>query len=207
MYKIFINDKPFILAPPTNSFEKGHGSLLIARSELQNLKQAINLMGQSGLSTLTVTGDVEAMWQEFLKHFTQIDAAGGVVRNKEDKLLFIFRLGKWDLPKGKVDKGETLEQAALREVEEECGISRLMITGKLLTTYHTYSLKGKSIIKASHWYNMTTDDTNPLKPQFEENITDVRWVSAAEMPQLLKNTYPSIAEVILLDKLKKNHNS
>lgn len=196
MYKIFINDKPFILAPATNSFEKGYGSLLIARSELQNMKQAIDLMSLSAVSTLTITGDVEAMWKEFLQNFKRIDAAGGVVKNKENKLLFIFRLGKWDLPKGKVDKGETIEQAALREVEEECGISKLKITGKLLTTYHTYTLKGKNILKASHWYSMTTSDNTQLKPQTEENITDARWVSTYEIPALLKDAYPSIAEVI-----------
>ncbi len=196
MYKIFINDKPFILAPATNSFERGHGSLLIARSELQNMRQAVDLMSLSAVSNLTVTGDVEAIWKEFLQHFKLIDAAGGVVKNKENKLLFIFRLGKWDLPKGKVDKGETIEQAALREVEEECGIGKLKITKKLLTTYHTYSLKGKNIVKASHWYCMTTTDNTPLKPQTEENITDARWVSAAEIPLLLKDAYPSIAEVI-----------
>lgn len=196
MYKIFINDKPFILAPKTNRFETGQGSLLIAYSELQNLKQAVDLMNLSVVSNLTITGDVEAMWKEFLQEFKLINAAGGVVKSKENKVLFIFRLGKWDLPKGKVDKGETLEQAAIREVEEECGISKLIISGKLLTTYHTYTLKGKNIIKASHWYSMTTTDITPLKPQTEENITDARWVSADEIPLLLKDAYPSIAEVI-----------
>jgi ADP-ribose pyrophosphatase YjhB (NUDIX family) len=196
MYKIFINDKPFILAPKTNRFEKGHGSLLIARSELQNLKQAVDLMNLNAVSNLTITGDVEAMWKEFLKLFKLIDAAGGVVKNKENKLLFIFRLGKWDLPKGKVDKGETLEQAAIREVEEECGIKKLKIEIKLLTTYHTYKLKGKDILKASHWYSMTTADSTSPKPQTEENITDARWVSANEIPVLMHNAYPSIAEVV-----------
>lgn len=196
MYKIFINDKPFILAPKTNRFETGQGSLLIAYSELHNLKQAIDLMSLSAVSNLTITGDVESMWKEFLQHFKLIDAAGGVVKNKENKLLFIFRLGKWDLPKGKVDKGETIEQAAVREVEEECGISKLKIVEKLLTTYHTYTLKGKNIVKASHWYSMTTGDNTTLKPQTEENITDARWVSASEISALLKDAYPSIAEVI-----------
>lgn len=196
MYKIFINDKPFILAPKTNSFETGQGSLLIAYSELQNLKQAIDLMNLSAVSNLTVTGDAEAMWKEFLLHYKLIDAAGGVVKNKENKVLFIFRLGKWDLPKGKVDKGETLEQAAIREVEEECGIKKLIITNKITTTYHTYTLNDKNIVKASHWYSMTTADKRPLKPQTEENITEARWVSEKETQVLLKNAYPSIAEVI-----------
>jgi 8-oxo-dGTP pyrophosphatase MutT (NUDIX family) len=202
MYKIFINDKPFILAPKTNQFETGQGSLLIAYSELQNLKQAIDLMNLSAVANLTITGDEEAMWKEFLQQYKLINAAGGVVKNEENKMLFIFRLGKWDLPKGKVDKGETLEQAAKREVEEECGIGKLTITGKILTTYHTYTLKGKNIVKASHWYSMTTADNSPLKVQTEENITDARWVSEKEIPALLKEAYPSIAEVIINYKNK-----
>ena len=112
-----------------------------------------------------------------------------------NKFLFIFRLGKWDLPKGKVEDGETLEQTAIREVEEECGIGKLKIKDKLITTYHTYHLKGKEILKASHWYAMTTDDTSKLKVQTEENITDARWVSREEIPTILKDAYPSIAEV------------
>ncbi|MCG3166466.1 MAG: RNA pyrophosphohydrolase [Bacteroidia bacterium] len=196
MYKIFISDKPFIIAPSTNSFEKGHGSLLIARSELYNMKQAIDLISLNAVSNLTITGDVETIWQEFLQQYKLIDAAGGVVINNENKVLFIFRLGKWDLPKGKVDEGETFEQAALREVEEECGIGKLSLTGKLLTTYHTYTLKGQNILKASHWYSMTTADNTEPKPQTEENITNARWVSADEIPALLKDAYPSIAEVI-----------
>ena len=204
MYKIFINDKPFILAPKTNRFETGQGSLLIAYSELQNLKQAIDLMNLSAVSNLTITGDVEAMWKELLQEFKLINAAGGVVKNAENKVLFIFRLGKWDLPKGKVDKGETLEQAAIREVEEECGINKLIITEKITITYHTYTLKDKNIVKASHWYSMTTADNRPLKPQTEENITDARWVSEKEIPDLLKDAYPSIAEVIIKCMPKNN---
>ncbi len=170
--------------------------MLIAYSELQNLKQAIELMDLSSVQILTITGDVEAMWNEFLKLYKLIDAAGGVVKNAENKLLFIFRLGKWDLPKGKVDEGETLEQAAIREVEEECGISKLTITGNLLTTYHTYQLKNKNIVKASHWFSMTTADNRPLKVQTEENITDACWASHKKIPELLSNAYPSIQVVM-----------
>lgn len=196
MYKIFINDKPFILAPRTNRFETSQGSLLIAFSELKNMKQAIDLLSLSAVQNLTITGDIEDMWKEFLKLYQLIDAAGGVVKNSENKLLFIFRLGKWDLPKGKVDPGETLEQAAIREVEEECGISQLNITGKLSATYHTYQMKGKNIVKASHWFSMTTSDNNPLKIQTEENITDACWASQNKIPELLTNAYPSIVDVV-----------
>lgn len=207
MYKIFINDKPFILAPKADIFKAQEGAMILDFNEIKTLKYAIELINSSQVKTLTVTGDVENLWKEFLKHFKQIDAAGGVVKNKENKLLFIFRLGKWDLPKGKVDEGETIEQAATREVEEECGIGKLKITGKLSTTYHTYALKGKDIVKASHWFAMTTSDSSPLKIQTEENITDAVWATPKEIPELLSKAYPSIVEVVeeYLKLQKQNH--
>ena len=196
MYKIFINDKPFILASDVDIFKAGEGEMILNFNEVKSLEHAIDMMSFDGVKSVTVTGDVEKMWTAFLTYFKLINAAGGVVKNKETKLLFIFRLGKWDLPKGKVDKGETLEQAALREVEEECGINQLKITAKLKTTYHTYRLKGKAIVKASHWFAMSSSDTSPLKPQTEENITDACWAAPDEIPTLLAQAYPSITEII-----------
>lgn len=200
MKKIFISDKPFILAGKQALPDGKEGALLIARSELQNLKQAIDLMKLQAVKTLTITGDEDELWKEFQSYFTLIEAAGGVVKNNENKVLFIFRLGKWDLPKGKVDEGETHEQAALREVEEECGIGKLSITEKITTTYHTYTLKDKKILKASHWFGMTTSDNSPLKIQKEENITDARWVSPSEIAEILKDAYPSITEVMRIER-------
>ncbi len=170
--------------------------MILCFSEIKTLEHAIKLMDLNEVKSVIVTGDVKKMWKEFQSYYTLIDAAGGVVRNTENKLLFIFRLGKWDLPKGKMDEGETLEQTAIREVEEECGISKLKITGKILTTYHTYTLKGKNILKSSHWFAMTTKDNSPLIIQTEEHITDARWVKHKEIPELLNEAYPSIAEVM-----------
>lgn len=196
MYKIFINDKPFILTSKASINDADDGAVIISYKELLRLKPAIELMEVKEVKSLTITGDVKKMWKDFLSLYHLIDAAGGVVKNKDNKLLFIFRLGKWDLPKGKMDKGETLKQTAIREVEEECGISKLKITGSLTTTYHTYKLNGKDMVKASHWFKMTTTDNSPLKIQTEEHITDARWVSDKEIPALLANAYPSIAEVM-----------
>ncbi|MBK9478652.1 MAG: NUDIX domain-containing protein [Bacteroidetes bacterium] len=131
--------------------------------------------------------------------YTKIEAAGGIVKNKQGQLLFIFRHGKWDLPKGKIEKGENEQDAALREVEEECGIAELTLQKKLTTTFHTYYLKDTPILKASHWYLMNyTGNSTQLIPQTEEHISDARWMNATEIQEAMKNTYASIAEVMRL---------
>ena len=136
------------------------------------------------------------MWNDLLLHFKLINAAGGVVKNNKGEILFIFRMGKWDLPKGKIEKGESIEKAAIREVEEECGIGKIKITGKLNPTYHVYELKGKEIIKKTYWFSMKTSDNSIPKAQLEENISEVCWIKKKDIKTLLKNTYPSIADVV-----------
>ena len=125
-----------------------------------------------------------------------IEAAGGLVFNKEEQILMIFRNGKWDLPKGKLEIGESVEECAIREVEEECGIYGLDIIDKLLETYHTYSLKGEEILKRTYWYKMRTDFDGELVPQIEEGITKVSWVSKDQISEKLKNSYGNISDVL-----------
>jgi len=136
-------------------------------------------------------------FEKFTTNFDLIVAAGGKVTNNEGKTLFIFRLGKWDLPKGKVEKKESVEQAAIREVEEECGIFQLTVLNHIKDTYHIYELNNKLVLKQSIWYEMKTTDSAKLVPQTEENITDARWMTTKEIENIvLKNTYPSIKEVL-----------
>lgn len=134
-------------------------------------------------------------WKDFKKNYKIIEAAGGLVRNEKKEILFIFRKGKWDLPKGKIDKNEKVKSAAKREVKEECGIKGLKITDELATTYHIYELYGKQILKKTYWFKMTTDFKGILTPQMEEDITDVKWIKKKDVPEVLKNTYPAIVEV------------
>jgi 8-oxo-dGTP pyrophosphatase MutT (NUDIX family) len=142
--------------------------------------------------------DLAALQKAVWKKFTVIQAGGGVVRNAAGQFLFIFRRGKWDLPKGKLDEGETIEQCALREVAEECGIGGL-VPGPLLTiTYHTYNDAGKPILKETYWYTMDyRGDAAPV-PQTEEDISEIRWVAPEQLHEVLGNTYPSVQEVIAL---------
>jgi 8-oxo-dGTP pyrophosphatase MutT (NUDIX family) len=142
--------------------------------------------------------DLAALKKAFWKKFIVIQAGGGLVTNRNGEWLFIYRRGKWDLPKGKLDKGETIEQCALREVQEECGISELELDQPLTITYHTYNEAGKSILKETHWFTMRyTGDAAPV-PQTEEDIHEIRWVAPERLGEVLANTYPSVTEVIKL---------
>ncbi len=128
--------------------------------------------------------------------FICIEAAGGLIKNS-DKYLFIFRLKKWDLPKGKLDEGETIEHAAIRECEEECAIKELNITGQLPPTYHIYPYKGSFALKTSHWFIMESNYNGILIPQIEENIEKAEWLSKEQILETVtKNTYPAILDVI-----------
>ena len=130
----------------------------------------------------------------FIKaQFKIVKAAGGLVF-KGDKMLMIYRLGKWDLPKGKLEKGERTLEGALREVEEECAIT-VSADDKLTSTWHTYVSDGRRILKKTTWFRMTCLSDAGMRPQVEENIEDIRWMSRADVEEALKSTYGSIKEV------------
>ena len=125
-----------------------------------------------------------------------VEAAGGLVFNKDGDILMIFRNGKWDLPKGKLEMGESVEECAIREVEEECGVSGIIIENKIKDTYHTYVLEGENILKKTYWYKMKTDYSAKLVPQIEEGITKVSWVDKDQISKKLKNSYGNISDVL-----------
>ncbi len=127
-----------------------------------------------------------------------IKAGGGLVFNEKNELLMIFRRGFWDLPKGKLDEGETIEACAVREIQEETGLQQVTLGKFIGITQHQYFDKyiNKNAIKESHWYAMTTNSSEVLTPQTEEDITEIRWVSKSELPIYLVKSYPSIIEII-----------
>ena len=134
----------------------------------------------------------------------RIIAAGGLVTNEKNDLLMIFRRGFWDLPKGKLDKGESIEACAVREVQEETGLSTIHL-GKFITiTQHEYfdTYLKEEVIKESHWYEMSIVGDPHLIPQTEEDITLIKWVPLKELPIYFTKTYPTIIEVINLFSLK-----
>lgn len=135
-------------------------------------------------------------WSDFCSNYKIIEAAGGLVLNNKNKILMIFRNGKWDLPKGKLNIGEQIEEGAIREVKEECGINELQIEKKLIDTYHTYNLNGLKILKKTFWFLMKTSFKFPLTPQLEEGITKVKWCNEENVSKYLKNSYGNIIDVI-----------
>ena len=149
-----------------------------------------------GKTYVLVTSDAKALFKKIKKDLVLIKAAGGLVRNAEGKYLFIFRNKRWDLPKGKVEKGEKMKDAGLREVEEECGVTIANNNERLCRTYHIYELGSKIVLKKTNWYDMTVKGVPKLIPQKEEGITKAEWLGADELGKVLENTYPLILEVL-----------
>ena len=168
-----------------------HASLHTIDKYLQHLKSNQN----KKIDSLTFHVDNFKEATAFVKSkYTVIKAAGGIAE-KDGKILLIFRLKKWDLPKGKLDKGEKPKAAAVREVEEECNID-VKLKDKVCNSWHTYKRNGKNILKKTYWYSMDCIDDSKMEPQLVENIEDLRWMDVAEVKQALYNSYPSIRNVL-----------
>ncbi len=201
MYKVFVNEKKLLLSKYPDSIEKnlryeGFASLEIAFDLLQNTScPELNVYGEN----------IDEMWEDFTHMFKVIEAAGGVVYNKNKEILFIKRLGKWDLPKGKIEKGESLEQAALREVEEETSLSELILEEFINHTFHLYTERnGERVLKTTYWFRMTYLGEKPAKPQIEEGITDVSWKNNEQIKnEVFPSTFKNI-QLILNEAWEKN---
>lgn len=144
---------------------------------------------------LIVTDDPKGYLKKLESKIKTIRAAGGLVKNGKGRYLFIYRLGKWDLPKGKVDANEKSRQTAVREVEEECGVKIDYLGLKILSTYHMYELKGDVILKRTDWYEMAVNKNPKLIPQLDEDITKAVWIKEP-FNEVLVNTYPLIKDVL-----------
>ena len=143
-----------------------------------------------------VSKDLSILKNTYWQFFKVILAGGGLVYNEHDEILLIFRKGFWDLPKGKLDDGETLSACALREVREETGIANILLHEKIITTYHTYQEKGKYILKESHWFKMSVQGKPTLTPQIEEEIEIAKWVSKDNIKNYMHPMYPAIRDVL-----------
>lgn len=199
LYKVYYDHKKIIIADEADLNFNGNNALFAEFDNAEILKALIDtLLSVPSIETLYLYGEKpELIWETYKSLYTIIEAAGGLVLNKASHALLIFRLGKWDLPKGKVEKKETIEKAAIREVIEECGVKDLQIESKLCDTYHIYSLNDKQILKISHWYLMRCHDNEPeLIPQIIEGITDAKWMTANETLIILDNTYSSVKDVL-----------
>ena len=204
MYKVFINDKPLILSSsPDFNFPDGIPEVKVEITDRKSLKQAFGQLVErdfnfSGALFYNKQG-ADQLLDDFISSFPLIEAAGGVVVNSEKERLFIYRFGKWDLPKGKIESGESIEEAAVREVEEETGISHPAIINGLPSSFHMYIHKGKWVLKRNHWFAMRYKGNEPLVPQQEEGITSVEWRGVDKMNEVFANTYLSLHDLLHTD--------
>lgn len=188
MYKVFVNDKPIIV---TSSSKKENDFLVYLLKNCVIEEIIYKLKEEKINGIILYTDDLEKDWVFFLESFKVIPAAGGLVLNPKKEVLFIYRNSIWDLPKGRIEKGESIKTAAIREVEEECGIFNLTIIKKLTTTYHIYFQNGMKL-KETHWFLMNSNYNKELTPQLEEGITEVVFKNEELTKEALKNSYENI---------------
>jgi 8-oxo-dGTP pyrophosphatase MutT (NUDIX family) len=201
MYKIYINDTPLHLvsSEEVKSYGPSTEKKIVLRyaGKKKFLVSIVNQLESSGRFDYIVVfdPDVERMWTDFQKIYHPVIAAGGAVFNPEGKVLIIHRRGSWDLPKGKMDDGETPAETAVREVMEETGLANINLGQHLLDTWHTYEHKGKRVLKTTHWYLMQTSDTQ-LVPQAEEDIEQAVWADLDAFLAAPKEVYGNILDVL-----------
>ncbi len=199
MYKVFFNDRIVLLndEPALENVKFSKNYEVNSKLELQNLTSNF-LTNEHEKLIYMWNSNLKKIKEWFFAQFKIIEAAGGVVFNTKQELLCIHRMGKWDLPKGKIEKGETIEAGAIREVEEECGITSPEIEKLLETTYHIYQNKydqNRWVLKPSYWYLMNYSGTENITPQTEESIEKVEWVNSEKIETILNDTYASLVPV------------
>lgn len=196
MYKVFLNKKLILIQDSLEKNIDNSGFKILEKPSMADVQHVLNSLANSDLRGMIILGAVEEYWDRFKRLFTWIEAAGGLVLNDADEKLLIFRLKTWDLPKGKIEEGERVDEAALREVEEETGLGDLEIIEQLPESYHIYEREGKTYLKVTYWYKMSCKDTSAPSPQIEEDIEMVRWLHDEEIKSLMPMMYPAIAELM-----------
>ena len=198
MYKVFFNDRiVFLTNESKKNFTSGSGIFykFYDLEELRGLLDSFILQEENKYLYIFHT-DLKELFEKFKNCFRYIEAAGGLVKNKSGEMLFIKKRGKWDLPKGKIEEGETSEQAALRETEEECGLQQLIIKKTLQPTYHTFLKNNVYCLKKTFWHEMYYEGTEPGTPDHREKITEIKWAAPANLEIIIQNTYRSLIDLL-----------
>ena len=200
---IYIDNKPLVLATQAEALLlETHNFTLCAAytgevAQLQHYAQLLSANKRSMIQHIIVTCENPlTAFEQFRGRYSFIEAAGGAVCDAGGRVLMIYRRGSWDLPKGKLEIGETLAQAAVREVEEETGLVAPELASFLVTTYHIYTHKSIDVIKASHWFLMHADSTAAIAVQTEEDIEGYEWITPAAALVRTEPTYPSVLDVL-----------
>ena len=190
MYKVFFNHKPIYL---TTSITENSEATPLLHIKYSSQKQILKAIKSKKVEALYLYHQEEKkLWKQFKKHFPEVEAAGGLVKHSDGKILMIYRNNKWDLPKGRVEKKELLIDAAVREVIEETAVADLIVMKTLPISYHIFSRNGRHRLKKTYWYLMKTSFNGPLSPQLEEGIQKAEWVAQEQIPDLLVNAYENI---------------
>ena len=203
MYKVFFNDSTIQITDDAKKSSKNNITQTVDCENYGFVKELISKIESSdkSINFVVQNKDYSQLWDCFKNQLTEIPAAGGLVQKSDLSLLFIKRLGVWDLPKGKIEKNETPESAAIREVEEECGVSGLKIIRQLDSTFHIYrspylNFPDNLVLKETKWFLMSIEGEQTMVPQVEENIEEVRWFAINELDKVIGNTYLSLREFL-----------
>lgn len=199
--EIYVNNKPLVLTNSAENYLKKNAKaaeyLLLSGAFARNLKLAKrHLETVSGIGAMIHDSSAEALEDLLTNELTGVKAAGGLVVNSHRELLMIYRRGNWDLPKGKMDEGESEVECAVREVAEETGVEALVPKEKLKSTFHIYDQDGDTILKTTEWYLMHVEGRPSLHPRLDEDIICAKWVTTQEASILIQHTYPIIRELV-----------
>ena len=203
MYKVFFNDRTVYFGDDFSKAFVKHKGLFYRYNNIHELSELVGVFeALTEINNLYIFHeDMVELFEEFKACFKVIEAGGGLVMNERGEFLSIFRNGVWDLPKGKLEKGQDFASAALREVEEETGLHGIQIVDPLMSTYHTYILKGKHILKKTRWFEMRYAEKEAPVLQTEEGITDYSWVTPGRTGKIRENSHASILDVLYMRNL------
>jgi 8-oxo-dGTP pyrophosphatase MutT (NUDIX family) len=199
--KIFFNDKPLFLCDEIDEIISPYvhhdDAVFVDEFSTPAINSMIHEMKQNKVHAgILYHTNLKELKKAVWKKFSVIQAGGGVVTDHHKQVLLIHRKGKWDLPKGKLDPNETIEQCALREVKEETGLKNVKLIEPLMATHHVYDESGRHILKETHWYLMDADSKQAYLPQADEQIDQIVWVKESALTDYLNNTYPLIKDVL-----------
>ena len=200
--KIYFDDKPLFLCDNVDATLQPYihhdDAVFIDELNLHTVKSMIHEMQDPSVHAgVFFHKDLKELKDAFFKKFTLIKAAGGFVLNENNEVLLMFRRGKWDLPKGKMDKKETFEECAIRETEEETGLKNIKLLSPLITSYHTYHEGSKYVLKETKWFTMKVSGEQKLIPQAAEQISKLEWVGKNDLKEYLQNSFPSVNDVLV----------
>ena len=199
--KIYFDDKPLFLCDNVDAtlqpYVHHDDAVFIDELNLHTVKSMIHEMQDTSVHAgVFFHKDLKELKDAFFRKFTLIKAAGGFVLNEKKEVLMMFRRGKWDLPKGKMDNKESFEDCAIRETEEETGLKKIKLISPLITTYHTYHEGSKYVLKETRWFTMKVSGEQKLVPQAAEQIIKLEWVGKNDLKKYLQNSFPMINDIL-----------